>query len=157
MTDSTKGPFLLIGALCENVIEAKDGRISLINVIEQITVGAKSEDPPEEMPPVPIQIKAVVAMKSGAARGRFTLRFQPEAPSGLKLPSLDMPAQFGGGATGIRNFVDLQLRLEEEGTYWIEVTLVRGRGQNQAEELLTRIPLSVMYQPEKVMTPPESQ
>ena len=146
------GPFLLVAALCETVVEANDGRLSVVNVIEQVTASASGPEPPDEMPPLSLALKAVIALKAGTAKGRYGIRFEPEDPSGLKLQALEAPVQFGGDeASGVRVIVELQLQIEREGVYWIEVTLVRGRGGAQADELLTRIPLSVVYQPQKLL------
>lgn len=146
----------MLAALCEQVIEAKDGRVSVINVVEQVTVGRQGPEVPDEMPPFDFQIKSIIELVGGKAKGRFGIKIQPEAPSGVKLQAIEHTVRFGEGS-GVRLVGDVQIKLEEEGPYWIDVILVRGRAKNQAEELLTRMPLRVVYQPLKttIDRPPE--
>lgn len=151
MDQRSAGPFLVAAAVCEQVIEGKDGRITIVNVIEQVTHTATGPDVPDEMPKFPFNAKVIVALKSGAAKGRYAIRLQPETPSGIKLPTAEFPVQFQGGSSGVRVFGDLQLELDAEGLYWIDVTLIRGRGDEKAEDLLTRVPLNVLYQPQKTI------
>ena len=146
----------MLAALCEQAIVAQDGRISVINVIEQVTHGRAGPDVPDEMPPFTFQIKAVVELVGGSATGRFSVKLRPESPSGLQLPAQDHPVRFGEGS-GVRLMGDLQLELTEEGRYWIDVILDKGRGETRDEELLTRMPLNVVYQPQRTTPGPGTQ
>jgi len=149
MNDSG-GPYVLIAALCETAIVARDGRVSVINVIEQVGNVQQGPDVPDEMPPFVFPAQFVIDLVGGSAKGRFAILLQPEDPSGMKLPAQEFPVQFGEG-TGARVRGSIQLELTNEGRYWIDVILRRGRGSTQAEELLTRMPLNVQYQPQKTM------
>jgi hypothetical protein len=145
MADSG-GPYVMLAALCEQVIEAADGRISVINVVESVTHRRQGPDIPDEMPPFDLQIKSVIELVAGKAKGRYSVKVQPEDPSGAKMQAVEHTVRFGEGS-GIRLIGDIQMKLEKEGLYWIDIVLVRGRGDNKAEELLTRMPLRVVYQP----------
>lgn len=137
----------MVAALCEQVIEGADGRISVINVVESVTHARQGPDVPDEMPPFDFQIKSVIELVGAKAKGRFRVKIQPEDPSGTKMRAVEHTVRFGEGS-GVRLVGDIQMKLEKEGLYWIDVILVRGRGQDQAEELLTRMPLRVVYQPQ---------
>ena len=158
MATSETGPFLVMAALCEQTIEAKDGRVSVINMIEQVTQRQGAGEAAEEMTPFTFAVKVVVALKAGSAQGRYAIRIQPEDPIGMKLAAIEQPVQFTGGpSSGVRLIGDLRLKLEREGLYWIDVVLVRGRGEAKAEERLTRIPLRVVYQPRLTASAPEAE
>jgi len=145
---NTTGPFLRIAALCEQAIEAKDGRLSIINIIDQVTNTATGPAPPDEMPPFLLQMKAVVALKAGQARGRFAVKLQPEDPSGSILPAVDIPVQFVGQPdAGTNVILDFALQVEHEGLYWVDAFLVAAG----SERLLSRMPLRVIYQPQKTL------
>ena len=157
MAASETGPYLVVATLCEQAIEAKDGRISVINMIEQVTRRQSGPEASDEMPPFKFGVKVVVALKAGSAQGRYAIRIQPEDPVGMKLDAIEQPVQFSGGpSSGVRLVGDLRLDLQREGLYWIDVTLIRGRGEAKAEQLLTRMPLRVVYLPQgqTATTPP---
>jgi hypothetical protein len=147
MTDSG-GPYVMIAALCETVILAGDGRVSVINVIEQVGSVQRGPDVPDEMPPFVFPVPFLLDLVGGEARGRFAVKLQPVDPTGVELDPQEHPVQFGEG-TGARVRGTLPLELTKEGRYWINIYLVRGRGGEQADELLTRLPLNVHYQPQK--------
>jgi hypothetical protein len=142
------GPYVMIAALCESVIIGADGRVSVINVIEQVSTAQRGPDVPDEMPPFVFPVPFVLDLVSGAAQGRFAVRFQPVDPAGLALDPQEHPVRFGEG-TGCRVRGTLPLELSKEGRYWIEIYLVRGRGDEQSDQLLTKLPLNVQYQPQK--------
>lgn len=147
MSDSG-GPYVMIAALCETVIVGSDGRVSVINVIEQVGNVQRGPDVPDEMPPFVFPVPFLLDLVAGAAQGRFAVRLQPVDPAGVELAAHEYPVQFGEG-TGCRVRGNLPLELAKEGRYWIDVFLVRGRGDEQADDLLTRLPLNVQYQPQK--------
>lgn len=144
------GPYLTMAVLCEQVIQAQDGRLTVVNMIDRITHSATGPEATDQMPPFTAGMKAVVMLKAGEARGRFAVRFQPEEPSGSRLQPMDMPVQFGGAADeGAALIVELTLQFQHEGLHWIDVVLVRAPGISGEEQLLTRIPLTVLYQPQR--------
>jgi hypothetical protein len=147
MTDSG-GPYVMIAALCETIIIGNDGRVSVINVIENVGTAQRGPDVPDEMPAFTFPVPYLIDLVAGQAQGRFAVRLQPIDPAGVELDPVENPVQFGEG-TGYRLRGTLPLQLAKEGRYWIDVVLVRGRGDDQAEELLTRLPLNVQYQPQR--------
>lgn len=141
MTNGT-GPYLAIAVLCERIMQEADGVISLIRVVDRITHTVTDPDPPESMPPTVFQLTAVIAMRSGAARGRYTVTLRTENPSGVQLPSLEMPVHFEGEERGANLAVNVALQADQEGLYWIDVLF--------EEDLMTRIPLRVIYRPQRI-------
>lgn len=136
------GPYLAMAVLCEKVLTEQDGVISVIRIIDRMTIATAGPDVPDEMPPTPLQLAAVVAFRSGEARGRYSVTLRPEDPSGRQLPSLEMPIHFEGEERGANMLVNFNFVAELEGLYWIDV-IFQG-------DVVTRIPLRVIYQPRRV-------
>ena len=107
-------------------------------------------DVPEQMPQFMLKdIKLVVTLKAGRSRGRFAMKIRPEDPSGTQLPPLEIAVQLVPGNQGVNLITDFQFAVQYEGVYWFDILFVPGGG---AEDwLLTRVPLEVQYQPQKLM------
>jgi hypothetical protein len=149
MPDSN-GPYLQSAAICEKVVESKDGVLSLINIVDQITQTASGPEPPENLPPFILQdVTIVIMLKAGEARGRYAIKLRPTDPSGRDLPDVETTVQLQGGNSGINIVSPLQLAVENEGTYWFNVFFM---ASSTDERLLTRIPLTVMYERQRVTT-----
>lgn len=142
------GPHLQIAAICEKVLEDKEGALSLIRIVDQVTQTATGPDPPERMPAFMLDgLTMVVILKADEARGRYAVRLRAEDPSGRQLPSVDTPVQLEGGDRGVNLILQLQFPIELEGTYWFDVLFVAAPNEDR---VLTRVPLRVMYQPQAV-------
>jgi hypothetical protein len=138
MTTENTGPYLTVAAICEKVLQEKDETISMIRMIDRLAVTVNALGSPESMPPTAANVTILISLKSGKARGRSTIKLRPEAPSGLKFPDQLLPVLFEGEDRGVNLILNLNLVVEQEGVYWFEVLL--------EEQLLTRIPLRVLYQ-----------
>jgi hypothetical protein len=102
---------------------------------------------PNEMPPVPVNLTAVIGLKAGTARGRHALKLSIEAPSGLTVgEEATLPVLFEGEDRGANLILGMGLQLSEEGLYWFNVLF------GDDERLLTRIPLRIVYQPQRIGT-----
>jgi hypothetical protein len=153
MTPAAKrlnGPYLAAACLCERVLEEKDGVLSAIRMVDRIMVQGVVppgvEAPP--MPAIPIQLTALISFKNGAARGSARLTLQPRSPSDFKLPGPSFPILFEGDEDrGVNIRFLVQFQAQEEGLYWFDVLL--------DEELLTRMPLRVVYQIATTSLPPQ--
>lgn len=141
-----KGPFINAAAFCETTIIANDGTISLIRVIDTVTQTATGVDPPSVMPAFVVSAKLAIVLKAGETRGRYAIKLRPEAPDGRHLPEQEQAIQLDGGHSGLNLISDVQFAVELEGIYWFDVIFVAGEGE---ERLLTRVPLRIVYQPEK--------
>jgi hypothetical protein len=78
-------------------------------------------------------------LKTGSFAGKYRLQLTPITPSQRNLPSVSMDVLLEGGEDrGTNIILPIQFLAEEEGLYWFEVKL--------AEQILTKIPLRVLYQ-----------
>ncbi len=134
----TNGPYLTAALLCEKVLQEKDGILSAIRIVDRIIATAQGSQPPVQMPPVLVNITALLMLKSGEVRGSDTIKVQPVAPSGLRSPEISWPIFLEGEDRGANVILQVAFQAMEEGLYWFDVTF--------KDELLTRIPLRVVYQ-----------
>ncbi len=147
--DPNGGPHVHMAVLCEKFIRGAESRqLSLINVMEGITVGGPDAD---QMPPFKIgaPLMLVISLWAGQTKGRYSLKLRPEEPSGLQGDPIKLPPiQFTGAAGhGVEIILPMpSYELTEEGTYWFDVLFSPGSGQE--DRLLTRIPFTVIYQPQ---------
>lgn len=143
MAPATTGPHLAMALFCESVLEEKDGVLSIIRVVDRIIQTAVGPDVPEIMPPVPVNLTLVVSLKAGAARGRDSVRIKTEAPSGQNEGGiLELPVVFEGEDRGQNIVARLGFVANQEGLYWFDISL--------GGSLITRVPLRVVYQPQKI-------
>lgn len=138
MTTESSGPYLVAALLCERVLQEKDETISVIRMVDRIVVTVNALGSPETIPSTPVNLNAFISLKSGSARGRGTVKWRVETPSGLNLPDQLLPVLFEGDDRGVNLIVALNLVIDQEGVYWFKVML--------EEKLLTRIPLRILYQ-----------
>lgn len=138
MTAESSGPYLVAALLCEKVLQEKDETISIIRMIDRITLTISALGSPETIPSTTINLSALIALKSGSARGRGTVKLRVELPSGLKLPDQLLPVLFEGDDRGVNLIVAINMIIDQEGIYWFDVLL--------DERLLTRVPLRILYQ-----------
>jgi hypothetical protein len=138
MTAENTGPYLTVAAICEKVLQEKDDTISIIRMIDRLAITVNALGSPETMPPTATNVTILISLKSGKARGRNTIKLRLEAPSGLKLPDQLLPVLFEGDDRGVNLILNLNLVVDQEGVYWFDVLL--------EEQLLTRIPLRILYQ-----------
>jgi hypothetical protein len=143
------GPHVQTAVLCEKVLRDAGGGLSLINIVEGVTATAIGQDVPDEMPPLSLdRLFLVVTLWSDKTKGRYTLKVRPEAPSGVQEEPLTMPVNFREtGGKGVDTILPMQYMVSEEGLYWFDVLL---GGAGQEDRLLSRIPLNVMYQPQRL-------
>jgi hypothetical protein len=142
------GPYVQAATFCETIIRgAETGRLSLINIIDGIIVVGPD---PDEMPPFSIgNLRVVVNLWAGQAKGRYGLKLRPEEPSGLQGDLINLGSlNFSASRPGIDTIRPMPpYEVTEEGKYWFDVLLSPGRDQD--DRLLTRIPLTVTYQPQE--------
>ncbi len=142
------GPYVQTAAFCDQVIEGKDGVLSLIRVVDRLFSDPGAGVGEGSPPPVHL-LTAVVMLKSGSARGGHMLRIRPEAPSGLKLPEIQLSVLFEGEDRGVNVMVPLALPTGDAGLYWFDILV--------GDQLLTRMPLRVVHQAQaRGMPVPES-
>jgi hypothetical protein len=138
MTTESSGPYLVAALLCEKVLQEKDETISVIRMIDRITLTVSTLGSPETIPSTIINLSALISLKSGSARGKGIVKLRVETPSGLKLPDQLLPVLFEGDDRGVNLIVAFNMVIDQEGVYWFDVLL--------EEQLLTRVPLRILYQ-----------
>lgn len=132
------GPFLKAACFCESVIEGKDGVFTLVRVVDTLTQTAQGPVVPDEMPPLQHSLKMVIMIFAGMARGRHTLRIEPEAPSGLRDPNRTFSVTLHLEPSRTANLLaDFGFIFESEGTYLFHVLL--------DDSHLTTMPLIIRY------------
>ena len=134
-----------MAVLCEKVLTEQDGVMSAIRIVDRIVHSAIGPEAPEQMPPAAFNLKALITLKSDAARGRHTIGLMLEDPSGAESPMGEQSVLFEGEDRGANVIADLALSLSHEGLHWIDVIL-------DQETLLTRMSLRVIYQPQRTGT-----
>lgn len=135
---SAGGPFLKTAAFCESVIESKDGVLSLIRIIDRLTITAAGSAPPTDMPPVDHLLTLVLMVTSGAARGTHDIAVSVEPPSGGVSPVWSSTVLLEGEDRGANLVTQIQSKFESQGLYWYHVTL--------DGEPLTSLPFRIIYQ-----------
>jgi len=131
------GPYLKAALLCENVIEDKQGVLSLIRVVDRFMQTAVGPGAPTEMPPLTVSVVAVLMLVAGEARGAHEIQLEIEKPSGLRQSLGSSSVLFEGEDRGVNLVARMQLVLESQGLYWIDVRL--------GDEVISRMPLRVVY------------
>jgi hypothetical protein len=138
------GPFVGIAVFCEKVIQESGGPYSLIRVTDTLNQAAIGPGAPRDMPPFIAALTLVIMLKAGQATGSVDLSISPEAPGGFKLPVLEQRVSMQqGGPWGPVLVIPMQLPISVPGVYWFDVLL--GDPTTNAAELLTRVPLEVLY------------
>lgn len=131
------GPYLKAAVLCENVIEDKQGVLSLIRIVDRFVHTAVGADAPLEMPPFAVSAHLVIMLVSGEARGQNELQISINKPDGLTSGLTTVPVLWEGVDRGVNVNLQLSMVMTMQGLYWIEIRL--------ESELLTRVPLRVVY------------
>ena len=138
MTTTNNGPYLNAALICEKVLQEKDETVSIVRVIDRVTLTVPASVSPETLPPMSLNLYAFISFKSGSARGRYTVKFRAETPDGIKQPEQLLPVLFEGEDRGANLILNLNIIVSQEGVHWFDILL--------EDQLLTRIPLRILYQ-----------
>ena len=136
-----RGPFLTMAALCRDVIEDKQGNLSLIRIVSKITATGRGPEASEAMPPVRIPLFFVVTLKAGEAVGMHKLVVDLLAPAGGLTPIFEdeeLELSKGTGSSGHNTIVRVSVAYGSEGVYWFRVFF--------DDVFVTQVPLEVRYQ-----------
>jgi hypothetical protein len=132
-----RGPYLGAAVLCEKVLNERDGVLSVIRMIDRITITAHG-DAVREMPAGIVNLNLYVMFKSGDARGAYQIGVRTVSPSGPVVSTVQFPMLMEGEDRGAALVAQITLEVREEGVYWFEVLL--------EDTLITRVPLRVLWQ-----------
>jgi len=129
------GPHIQVAVLCEKILMEGDGALSIIRIIDRLTITG----PTPEMPPFPYAVLLFISFKSGFYRGKAQIKVIPISPLGKELTTIGFPLLFeGDDERGSYVKGEMRILLQEEGLYWFEIQLESTN--------VTRIPLRVVYQ-----------
>jgi len=138
MSTLTDGPYLGMAILCERVLQEKDNVLSAIRIVDKIIQTAIGPDSLEMMPPVTINLFAIISFKSGASGGKYNFKLVPTTPSNEKMQEYSIPLVLEKNGKSANVIINLNLLVKEEGLYWFDVSL--------NDEFVTKIPLHIEYQ-----------
>jgi hypothetical protein len=138
-----RGPYLTTATFCEQVLQETSGVLSLIRIVDRMTITASGPDAPEEMPPAQLNWTLVVTLKSGDARGSHPVKIVPQLPSGETRSPVTLSVHLEGDNKGQNLISRMNMRLEIPGIYWFHIYL--------DDQLITKVPLEVIYS--RIVTP----
>lgn len=138
LVSETEGPFLSAAVFCEKVLQEKDGVCTLVRMVDRLISQATGVNPPEKMPQLQANLTLFIALKSGFARGSYSVHVRVTNPLGRPSDVATLPVLLEGEDRGANLIGQMQIQLDEPGLYWFDVLFER--------RLLTRIPLRVVYQ-----------
>ena len=132
------GPYLKAALFCSDAIEGKDGVLSLIRIIDRMTVAAAGPQPPQEMPTVSRVLKLVLMFISGRTKGTQNVEIKSEGPDGKTEVVWGGTVFFEGEDRGANLIIDMNIDFQREGLYWFDIYFEGTR--------ITRVPFRVIYQ-----------
>lgn len=134
------GPHLTMAVLCRDVIEDKQGILSLIHIVNKVTATWHGPDAPEKMPPIRVPLYFVMTLKTGAAEGRHKVVVDLLSPTGGLTPIHENEAlelRKGMGSAGHNQVTRVSIAYGSEGIYWYRVFV--------DDVFVTQVPLEVEY------------
>lgn len=136
-------PWVQVAAFCATALIENTGALSVIRVTDRVGVAGVTA----EMQPQPIQLTLAIVLKSDLMRGSYQVKVRGTSPSGTAMPGPEFSFLFEGDDRGVQAVVPFGMVATETGLYWFDVMI--------EEDVLTRVPLRVMYQ--KIQLPPGVQ
>ncbi len=131
-------PYVTAALLCEKVLQEKDGSLSVIRIADRVEY--RLEGAPEGLRPT-VTLAGIVALRSGPVSGDHFLKIIIENPHGDRKEVHRQQMTLAGEDKGQNLILNLNLAIEHEGLYWFDVLF--------DEDLLTRIPLTVLRRQEQ--------
>jgi hypothetical protein len=134
-------PFLAAAFLCERVLIEKDDVLTIVRIVDTLTVSIPANIPPGTKPV--IQMTGLVSFKKaapGVEAERHTAELRVRLPSDKDQPTSTMDFVFKpDDVAGANLIVNMQLAVEEFGLYRLAVLL--------DGELMTQIPFKLLEKP----------
>lgn len=132
---SNTKPFVAIAALCEKILEERDGVMTAVRLVDTFFVATPPGSAPDAKPV--IVVTGLIALKSGDVTGTHAIRLVLENTRGARTevsPEGGWPVVFKGGEHGVQIRMDFQFTIENYGLAWFDVIFDDG-------DVLTRIPI----------------
>jgi hypothetical protein len=137
MPEQSMRPYVQVAAICQAALQEPNRFLSLIRIINRFPVHGNTPT----MQPQPLHnLVMVIVLRSGEMKMKCQLKVTVEPPNHPEQrdPLIDTSALFEGDDRGVQMVVPLMYTAREEGLYWFEVSV--------EQDVLTRIPLRVLYQ-----------
>lgn len=131
------GPFLKTAVFCDSVIEGKDGVLSIIRIVDRLTITAAGPQVPPDMPPTEHTLKLVLMLISGRAQGSAEVAVSVEQPGEPEESLWRTDVFFQGEDQGANLIAHVPITLKSQGLYWFRIRL--------DGEHLTSLPFRVIY------------
>jgi len=129
-------PRLKLGVICEQVLEEKDGVLSLIRIVDQFIITITGKEPPDQMPQGVVNLTIVMSWVGGL--GSHEAAFNIVSPGGDSQPS---PRSWSFNLNSLNQghniIVKLPVKITNSGVHWVEFIL--------NGEVKNRIPFQVLY------------
>jgi len=129
-------PSLRVAALCERVLEEKDGSLSLIRLIDRLVITAEGTDVPEELPPGQVPLMALMSWINGL--GDYEAKVRINMPDGNSIESATLPFHLDSLDRVQNHIVRMVLPVKRRGVYWFNFLL--------DGDVKSRVPLRVIYE-----------
>ena len=133
------GPFLNVAAFVDEVIEGKDGVLTLVRVVDRLNIEASGPEAPDELPEGGVvATKLVLMLKAGEARGSQRLQVVLEDPDTTRHEGPETAVNFPGGpGSGFNMVLPMRFVISSAGLYWANVYVNK--------RLMARVPLEIVY------------
>ena len=135
-----QGPYLTAALLCERVIEEKDGSLTAVRLVDQLTIEPGSSEPNVVTVVVPLRLSLLVSIREGEVDHPYDVSITVLDPSGTERKLKPAGQMLVAGPVAGGNFIaHLMFSPQLEGMYFFEIEL--------DGEFLSRVPLNVVRQP----------
>jgi hypothetical protein len=140
-------PYVTAALLCEKVLQEKDESISLVRIADRLQYRFEGPGITPGLKPA-IALQGFVSLKSGPVVGLHRISVVIERPAGDRKEAVSYDMNFLGKDQGQNIILTLGLGIEQDGLYWFDILF--------DEEILTRIPLTILPVPPNEREPPKS-
>jgi hypothetical protein len=137
------GPHVAAAVFCDQVVEAKDGSMSIIRIIDRVNVPLPPAWNREH--PFPVFVDGLITLKSGDAKGDHQLSGVLHVPGGEKVQVFSGILPFTGEDHSVNVRLNSVLNVRTEGLYWLDVVVNK--------KLLTRMSLRISFEQAPSQTP----
>lgn len=127
-------PYLLAAVLCEQVLQEKDETLTVIRIVDKLQYRIEGDTIPEGVKPA-VNLKGLVALRSGPVTGEHIIKIVGEKPNGTRKELFSAPIKFLGKDQGQNIILNLGVAIDQDGLHWFDVFF--------DDDLLTRIPLLI--------------
>jgi len=138
MNDTTVFPYLATAIFCEKVLKEEDGVISAIRIVNRINLATSGPEAPEAMPPIGINLMALVAFNKRGEKEEYILNIRPESAEAIDMAEISIPVNFKEIQINSSAVININFTAKKTGMCWFDLFL---DGQ-----LITKMPIVVSYQ-----------